>query len=481
MVYDLRGTMAEIKEIRLGEKEEQRRQMILNGEMYKTILYISAPVAFYNLINQFLTFFNSVIVADLGKDIFSMVSYVNSIQFMLTSLGAGLSIGGGILIAKHYGEGDFNKTKEYIVNLNLFAFFVCGLLLIATIPFAEVILRLATVPENMISIGAIYFRIEVLSVVCMFINQIYITIERARGNTKKIMVLNFVVIGLKLTLTYIFVKVMNFEVISVAVSTLIAQITLTIVALKHMLLEKKNPFKMDLASARVDLSIAKKIFTMSFPIIFEKIAFSFGKVYVNTLGSHYSPTAVGALGVSNQMGGMITTVAQGFQSGETTVISQNIGNKNIKRALDGFKATLVINLVYSLLSLVIAYLYMDQLIGLYAKNDMAFASEIKIIFQLEMLATITVSLSTTVLGLLYGFGHTTIALIINMMRIFVFRIPVVLFFVKYTSVGVEALGYSMFISNAMVGVVAIIFAYFIIKDIKAKNNIEYKVLSKVRY
>ncbi len=464
----------------LNEKDEYRRNLILSGGMYKTIVYISMPVAIYNLINQFFNFLNSLIVANLGKEVFSMVSYISTIQFMLTSLGAGLSVGGGILIAKYYGEGDYNKTKDYIGNLNIFTFFICFMLILCTVPFAEGILRTSGVEENMITTGALYFRIEVMSVVCMFINQIYMTIEKARGNTKKIMYINFLVVAIKLALSYVCVTIMGLGVISVAVATFISHFTFTIVAFESMLFNKDNPFRMKFKGLKIRLIIIREIFALSFPIIFEKLAFSFGKVYVNTLGSFYSPTAVGALGVSNQICGIVTTFPGGFQSGETTVISQNIGNKNITRALDAFKVTLIINIVYSIISVLIMYFFTEQIVNLYAKTDAQFASEIRTIFQIELYATIMLNISTTILGLLYGFGHTFIALIINMLRIFVFRIPVVLYFVNNTNLGIEALGYSMFISNTMVGIISIVYLVIILKKISRKYKVNIKQIVRLK-
>ncbi len=469
--------MSKSSGIQLSAKEEERRQVILNGSLFKTILYISAPIAFYNLIGQFFNLFNSLIVADLGKEVFSMVSYVSSLQSMLSSLGAGLSIGGGILIAKFYGQGNFEKTKVYIFNLVSFSIIISGLILLVVFPFAEIILHLSGVPSEMIFVGATYFRLETVSVVCIFINQIYMCIEKARGNTKKVMVLNIVVIAIKLILTYLFVIILDLGVISAAVSTLASHLSMTIFAIIYMFFSKGNPFKMELKTSKFSPKIVIEIFRLSFPIIFEKIAFTFGKVYVNTLGSIYSPTAVGSLGASNQIGGMITSVPMGFQSGETTVISQNLGNKNTVRALDAFKATLIINLIYSFISLVFVYIYMDQLITLFSKEDLTFALEIKKIFSLEMYGTVTLVVSTTILGLLYGFGHTVMALCINLMRIFLFRIPVVLFFVKFTNMGVEALGYGMFISNLMVGLVSIVYAVFIIARLKKSQKLDYKFFS----
>ncbi|WP_443738724.1 hypothetical protein [Treponema sp.] len=42
-------------------------------------------------------------------------------------------------------------------------------------------------PEEFISIGSTYFRIELIALVITFFNNIYIAIERARGNSKRIL------------------------------------------------------------------------------------------------------------------------------------------------------------------------------------------------------------------------------------------------------------------------------------------------------
>lgn len=48
-------------------------------------------------------------------------------------------------------------------------------------------LRLMNTPEEFISIGSTYFRIELIALVITFFNNIYIAIERARGNSKRIL------------------------------------------------------------------------------------------------------------------------------------------------------------------------------------------------------------------------------------------------------------------------------------------------------
>ena len=66
-------------------------------------------------------------------------------------------------------------------------------------------LRLMNTPEEFIADGSTYFRLELFGMVITFFNNVYIAIERARGNSKRILILNTAVIVVKLGLTAWFV------------------------------------------------------------------------------------------------------------------------------------------------------------------------------------------------------------------------------------------------------------------------------------
>ena len=53
--------------------------------------------------------------------------------------------------------------------------------------------------------------------------------------------------------------------------------------------------------------------TLSFPVIVERIAFAVGKVIVNSMSTVYGSWTVGALGISNNIGGITTNPQNGFQ------------------------------------------------------------------------------------------------------------------------------------------------------------------------
>ena len=72
-------------------------------------------------------------------------------------------------------------------------------------------------------------------------------------------------------------------------------------------------------------------------------------------------------------------------------------------------------------------------------------------------------MNTSVMGLLYGFGKTKISMILNIVRLFVFRIPP-LFLMMNMNIGIEAVGIAMLISNALTGLTSAIVAILFVRQ-----------------
>lgn len=206
----------------------------------------------------------------------------------------------------------------------------------------------------------------------------------------------------------------------------------------------------------------------SLPAAAERAAFAYGKLIVNSMCTIYGDSTVGALGVSNNIGGFTTSLQNGFQEGGASIISQNIGAGKHRRALDAFKKTLIINIGIGVLFTVIVLFNLDFICGIFAGGDQEFRLLIKSVSSYEFLGMITLGINAAVMALLYGYGYTKLTLLLNVARIFVFRVPVLWYLQNYTNLGGESAGIVMMVSNISVGVLAIITAIFVVRNIKKK-------------
>lgn len=426
----------------------------------------------FQVINQILRVFDLSITAQVDKTAVSAVAFFNQLSGVFVSFGTGLAIGCSILIAGHIGKGDYEKVKK-TVNSSLALSVISGLVLsIILICGADIVLALVNTPSDLTQTGLNYYKCEMAGLVFQYFNNMYIAVERARGNGKMILIINLMLSIIKIALSAFFVLGLDLSIVMVSVSTLISQGIITFIGI-YRLRDKNDVF--GLAMNYVDLK-AKNIGQMlkiSLPVIGEKIAFSGGKTMVNSIGAYYGTDIIGALGVSNTMSALATTPPVAIGEGSSTIIRQNLGNSNKKRAWDCFKAVLIINMAFGILAIIGTLISLDFLISVFSTGDENFGILIKEVFMIEVISNIFVTINSAVMGLLYGLGYTKISFVVNFSRLFVFRLPVLLFYRYCTTVsGSTVMGSVMMISNALTGIFAIIIAIIIYKKQFKEKGIE---------
>ncbi|MGN0688805.1 MAG: MATE family efflux transporter [Oscillospiraceae bacterium] len=465
--------MAEIK-ASLSEKDRRFREFALNGNMWRVVLTVSFPLMVYQGLMHLFKIFDTIIASHIGTEEVSSVAYIAQISSLISAIGTGLSIGGGMKISEAYGAGDYVLVKKRVSTI----YAVCGIIAVPVllmIPFAEFFLRLSGTTDGMISVGTQYFAVELASIVLNFFNCVYIAVERARGNTALILRLNIASLVIKLGFTVFFVYALNGGVVTIAYATLISQLVFFLFALRKIS-DRESPFGFSFSAITFKNNVAMPMIKTSFPAIAERAAFAYGKLIVNSMCTDYGDSTVGALGVSNNIGGITTSLQNGFQEGGASVISQNIGAGNHRRAIDAFIKTLIINISIGVIFSAIILPNLDFICGIFSGKDEEFRLLIKSVTEYEILGMITLGINAAVMALLYGYGYTKLTLILNAARIFVFRIPVLWFLQNFTNLGSESAGIVMLVSNVSVGVLAVIAAVFTVSQIKKKylNNNEEK-------
>ena len=461
----------------LSEKDRKFREFSLNASAWKVILYVSVPLALYQSLNQLFKILDSLMASHISSSAVSTISYLSQLDMTLSALGGGLAVGAGVKISEAYGAGDFDLVKKRVRTLYSLCAAVSILLLGVLLPFTEEFLRFAGTPEEFMADGVSYFRLDLIGMVIMFFNNVYISVERARGHSRWILILNVAVIAVKLILTAVFVYGFHGGIHMIAIATIISQ-ALMFAAAAVNICQPGNAFGFSFSSISLKKTVVLPILTLSGPVIVEKAAFSLGKVLVNSMSTVYGALTVGALGISNNIGGISTTPHIGFQDGSSAIISQNLGAGKPARALEIFFWTAAINMAISTVTMVLNLVFLRQITWLFAQNDPAFQELIISIYRFEAWGAIPLGINSAVVGMLYGFGKTKSTLFINFCRVFAFRVPVLWALQQFTSLGSVSVGIVMAFSNIAVGVLSAVIGFFTIRQICREYHISLKKRSK---
>lgn len=455
----------------------KRREAILNGNLWKTILMVSFPILVYNLCNYLYGIYDMFVVQSANIGDAADIVVLDQIKNMISTVGGALATGGGIIVSRKYGENKLDDAKKCANCLFAMALVVTGLTLIF-IPIGEPFLRLLNTDQSTIdnAMGYYYTQIAILAV--STINLTFIALEKSKGNTIKLFVLNIGVIVIKISLTTLFAygPFENVTVTWLALATLAAQSFLLIVGLIYLVLPS-NILRITPKELNFNKVDSLNIIKLSLPVFLGRFLFSFGKVYINSVATEvYGKKCVGALGFSNTMAGLMTNMINSFEDGGSTIVSQNYGNRNGER----IKRFFFINMVYvttlAFVGMVICYVVKRPVAGFFAKNDAEQQKMIVNIFKWECLDIIFTGVQAVGLSIFYGFGKTKITSALSMSQLFAFRIPTLLICVHLIKMNYTACGVAMFTSNAITGTIAFVLGLIFI--LRLNRNERYTDLFK---
>ena len=441
----------------LTAKEARRRDLILRAPLWKVILIITAPIALFNLLNYAYTVFDMIVLGGVSSSAINSIAFLDEIKNSISAFGTGIGIGGAVIVARHYGAGNLVDARRSAgVTLILAGLIAIGITLLTTI-FAVPLLTLLKASPEIINDGLGYFNIQIITTTVVALNTVFIGLEKTKGNTLNIMIMNLIMTGVKVLLTLLFVVVLGKGLFEAAIATLLSQLVFTGYAAFRMF-SKNNILKINMKDISLKKQYVVPILMISAPIVIGRFLFSFGKVIVNTMAEFYFPgtDTVGALSVASRTHSIGGTLALAFEESEIGIISQNIGNKNLKRATNTFFISTGFATIIAVLGILLTSIFSPQIISFFTREKPENFELAMQLFQWERFSALSSALIGITLGVFNGFKKSNVSFFVNFIRLIVLRIPVLMLFILVGNLGPIALGYTMFISNTGTTVICLI-------------------------
>ena len=439
------------------QKELKKREYLLNGNLWSVVISVALPMVFYNLCNYLYGIYDMMVIQSANIGDAADIVVLDQIKNMISTIGGALATGGGIMVARRYGAKKLDEASTCANTLFTMALAV-ALVTLVFIPIGVPFLKLFRTAQSTIDNALGYYNVQIITLVVTTVNSSMIALEKAKGNTGLLLALNLVVIFIKISLTTLFVYGPFENVTStwLAVSTLIAQTFLLISGL-YLCFRKSNILKIRVRSLNFNRYEVSTIVKLAIPVFIGNFLFSFGKVYVNSAATEtYGKMCVGALGISNTIAGLITNIANSIADSGSIIVSQNYGNKNGMRIKQFFRINLFYITALSTVGMIILFMLKEPIAGFFAPNDALYQEMIVAIFTWECFDIVFLGFSSAANAFYNGFGKTKITMTFSMLRLFAYRIPVLLILMYVVKMDYSACGIAMFASNCIAGVLQLI-------------------------
>lgn len=210
---------------------EDKRNMILNGNLFHAILMLAIPVMINSFIQSMYNLTDTFWLGRIGTENQSAITLVSPFQNILINFGNGITTAGAILISQYLGarqDKQANSMADHIAVVSLGFSVLCAFICWLVSPG---LVKWLGAEGIIYSYGLTYIRIVVLDLPFLFSINLYTSVKQAQGDTVKPMFLNMLGVAINLILDPLFLIVFKWGIGGAAFATLLAKVPCAVIAL----------------------------------------------------------------------------------------------------------------------------------------------------------------------------------------------------------------------------------------------------------
>jgi putative MATE family efflux protein len=403
---------------------------LTTGGIYKNMMKLALPIMLSNFMMTFYNLTDAFWLGKLGDEAMNAVSVAGltfPLIFFLSSFGIGFVVAGTALISQFKGAGTPGMMKKVVGQFILILIAFSIIFLSFSFIFLDSILGLLHVPQEIFEVSKQFISYILVGVLFMFIFLTYQSFAHGLGDTISPMKIQIISVSLNVILDPIFIFGIGFmprmETVGAAQATLISRIVAAILAV-YFLKKKTKHIIPNLNELKPDKELLKKIFNISFPASIAHSVTSFGFIILQGFVNTYGTLVISVFSIGNRMMGLFMMPAMGISNALATIVGQNLGAKKISRAVKSVRVGMILVLLIMLVGCSLLYFFGSTLTRFFI-DDPAIAGVGERMFKVVSFAALIFSVMFVFMGVFNGSGHTKPAMLLNISRLWFFRIPLV--------------------------------------------------------
>lgn len=433
----------------LFNAKKANTDIILRGRMLEAILALAIPVVINSFLQTMYNLTDTYWLGHIGSEELASINLVSPVQNIVLNFGSGLTVAGSVLIAQYIGAGKKREAGKMAAQV-----YVCALIFSIT---AALLLCLATgsIVSFLGADGTIYdYSVQYLQLVLLdmpflFTINIYQAVNQAQGDTMRPMLLNFLGICINLVLDPLFMVGFKWGVRGAALATLVAKIPSAVIAYRA-LTNKKNELYITFKDFCFERDKLLDILRIGFPTAIGSSTMQFGFLLMSKNVYVYGTSAMAAYGIGNKVNGLITLPANGIGSATATIVGQNIGAGQLKRAEKGYRLSMYICVIFLFIGgMLLSRMPVSTAAVRIFSDDPAVIEMASDFLSIMAFWCFTNGVHTTTNGLFQGTGHTEVTMLMDASRLWVFRFLTLFICGSVLHMGVRSVWYSVVVSNGI--------------------------------
>ena len=423
------------------------------GSPVSLILLFSIPMLIGNLFQQVYNLVDSVIVGKyVNADALAAIGATGSVTFLFFAICNGIGSGGGIITSQYFGKKDDEAVKSCIVNTGyimiVFPIVVGIIAYILTVP----ILNLLDTPVEILKDAADYMKIMCVGLVFVSLYNYISSMLRALGDSKTPLFFLIFSCLLNTGLDFLFVVGFNMSVRGAGIATIISQFVSGVGCILYAM-KTNSYFKFTKENMKFNRHITMSILKLGIPLSLQFSLIAISCMALQKVVNSFGKTTVAAFSATSRIEQIIHQPYQTLGAALSTFTGQNYGANLKDRVKEGYKKSLMIMVIFSIIMLPIMQLFSENIVRIFVDEEPVIVMGAK---ALRITSYFYVMLGTiyTVRGVLNGLGDSIFALINGIVEVIGrFTVPIIL--VAIPAIGLWGIWWSVGIVWSLAGITAL--------------------------
>ena len=302
-----------------------------------------------------------------GSEALAAVGSTGSLINLLLNVFIGLSMGSGVMVARHIGSGHEDKIHNCTHTAMLMSI-VCGIAIgIFGFFMSGKILVLMGSPADVLPLATLYLKIYFLGCPGSMVYNFGSAIVRATGDTKKPLFIlastGLVNVGLNLILVIFF----HMGVSGVAIATITSQYLSAIMIVIH-LTKLDNACKLRFSKLRINKTELLKIIRIGLPAGIQNSLFSISNVIIQSTVNSFGSVAMAGIAAGSNFDSYVYTATNAISQTAMTFTSQNMGAKKHENVGKIYRYCMTITVIIGVVMGAIGTTFSDFIVSFFSTD-----------------------------------------------------------------------------------------------------------------
>lgn len=428
----------------------ERRDLILNGPIERTLMTLAAPSLMLGLVQSMMPLVDGLFINNVeGTLVASAVSFSEPVINLVSAAAMGLSVAAMAMLGQLNGSGDFEGSKKASTQVVAIGSLL-GLLAAPLLALAGAAISARVDPRISRNVF-LYLSLYAFVLPFSFMESIYNGIKNASGHPEAPFIRMVLMLLLKILFNAVFIAWLRMGVVGCALASFAANFLITL-WMFHELFVRKGPDRLVLRGFRFDSRLVRELLRIGFPAMLNSAMLNLGFFLINTELAKYGPVVINGQGIASSIAQICYILPGSFSSSITAMVGMNIGAGNPAKARAACYRGLAMSAVTAVAIMAIIVPLAPYLTVFYTRKPevLAVANEA---LSISTFSVVGFAVTICTQGAFVGLGRTRVPLVLGLLRIWLLRYAFILVTERF--LGYSAVFWGNLFSNYAAGAIAL--------------------------